>query len=149
MASSRNAKQPPGAGMFDPASKLQSNTLKVFWSNKLFINLKCLQFYKQTVYFMYSASLFLSVKNSYTCSLYSCILIDTVPSYCTFCTPGNSVFWILAKIMLCVFDNYERVVLIVYANVDLFNGFVQLFAISWNKLSPEKKNVNLIYKLLR
>uniref|UniRef100_K1RGY9 Cortactin-binding protein 2 n=1 Tax=Magallana gigas TaxID=29159 RepID=K1RGY9_MAGGI len=28
MASSRNAKQPPGAGMFDPASKLQSNTLK-------------------------------------------------------------------------------------------------------------------------
>lgn len=41
--------------------------------------------------------------------------------------------------MLCVFDNYERVVLIVYANVDLYNGFVQLFAISWNKLSPEKK----------
>lgn len=28
MASSRNVKQPPGAGMFDPASKLQSNTLK-------------------------------------------------------------------------------------------------------------------------
>lgn len=45
----------------------------------------------------------LSVKNSYTCSLYSCILIDTVPSYCTFCTPGNSVFWLLAKIMLCVY----------------------------------------------
>lgn len=58
MASSRNAKQPPGAGMFDPASKLQSNTLKVFWSNKLFINLKCLQFYKQAVSFMYSASPF-------------------------------------------------------------------------------------------
>ncbi|XP_055999760.1 CTTNBP2 N-terminal-like protein [Ostrea edulis] len=28
MASSRNVKQPPGAGMYDPASKLQSNTLK-------------------------------------------------------------------------------------------------------------------------
>lgn len=57
MASSRNVKQPPGAGMFDPASKLQSNTLKVFCSSELFMNLKCLQFLQQVVYFMNSASL--------------------------------------------------------------------------------------------
>lgn len=63
MASSRNVKQPPGAGMFDPASKLQSNTLKVFCSSELFINLKCLQFLQQVVYFMNSASL-ISVGNS-------------------------------------------------------------------------------------
>lgn len=73
---------------------------------------------------MYSVSFFLSVKNFYICSLYSCIFIDIVLSYCIFCIFGNSVFWLLVKIMLCVFDNYERVVFIVYVNVDFFNGFV-------------------------
>lgn len=98
MASSRNVKQPPGAGMFDPASKLQSNTLKVFCSSELFMNLKCLQFLQQVVYFI-------TVRASHKC--WQLISLKLVPMYtdryCAkllyFLYPWNSIFWLLAKIM--------------------------------------------------